>query len=82
MNITPEGSSMLTFKTRSQPVELAERTSEGFAVSLFWDRDRDGRLWVSVLHEDSGEAFALDAAPDNALDVFYHPFAYCLPQAA
>ena len=73
---------MLTFKPRIAPVELAERSGDGFSVRLFWDRDRSGRLWVSVLREDSGEAFAVDAAPDNALDVFYHPFAYCLPQAA
>jgi hypothetical protein len=73
---------MLTFKTRTQPLELAERTNDSFAVSLLWDRDRDGRLWVSVQHEESGEAFALDAAPEKALDVFYHPFAYCLPAAA
>ena len=73
---------MLTFKPRIAPVELAERSGDGFAVALFWDRDGSGRLWVSVLHEESGESFAVDAAPDNALDVFYHPFAYWLPQAA
>jgi hypothetical protein len=37
---------------------------------------------VSVLHEESGEAFSVDADPENALDVFYHPFSYCLPAAA
>ena len=73
---------MLTFKTRTQPVELAERTSDGFAVSLLWDRHRDGSLWVFVLHEESGEVFSVDADPGNALDVFYHPFSYCLPAAA
>jgi len=77
-----ESMTMLTFNPRTRPVELAERAGDGFAVTLLWDRDRDGSLWVSVLHEDSGEAFAVDAAPENALDVFYHPFAYCLPQAA
>jgi hypothetical protein len=73
---------MLTFKPRTTQVELAERAGDGFAVSLLWDRDHDGRLWVSVLDEDTGETFAVEAAPDNALDVFYHPFAYSLPQAA
>ena len=77
-----EWMTMLTFKPRIRPVELAERIADGFAVTLFWDRDRDGSLWVSVFHEDSGESFALDAQPENALDVFYHPFAYGLPQAA
>lgn len=73
---------MLTIKNRMKPVELAERIADGLAVTLFWDRDRDGSLWVSVFHEESGESFAVDAEPGNALDVFYHPFAYCLPQAA
>jgi len=73
---------MLTFKSRTNPVELADRQGDGFMVSLLWDRDRDGRLWVSVLHEETGEAFAVAAAPDNALEVFYHPFAYSLPLQA
>jgi hypothetical protein len=68
--------------THHSPVDLAERSGDGLAVTLFWDRDGDGSLWVSVLHEDSGEAFAVEAEADKALDVFYHPFAYCLPQAA
>ena len=67
---------MLAFRTRKPPVELAEREGDGFAVSLLWDRDRGGRVWVSVRHEETGESFVVEAAPDNALDVFYHPFAY------
>jgi len=73
---------VLSFEPRPKPVELAERTGDGFLVRLFWDRDRDGRLWVSVLHEDTGEMFSVEAARNNALDVFYHPFAHCLPQVA
>jgi hypothetical protein len=72
---------MLTLQNTSAPVELAERAGDGLIVTLLWDRDR-GRLWVSVLHDDTGETTQVDAAADNALDVFYHPFAYCLPQAA
>jgi hypothetical protein len=77
-----EGAVMSIFKPRTDPVELAERTGDGFLVQLLWDRDRDRSLWVSVFHEETGETFAVDAAPDNALDVFYHPFAYSLPAAA
>lgn len=72
---------MLGFKS-TPPVELAARDGDGLEVALFWDRDRDGRLWVNVLHKRSGQSFAVEAAPANALDVFYHPFAYCLPAAA
>jgi hypothetical protein len=71
----------MSFWNRTQPVELAERSGDGFAVALLWDRDRDGRLWVRVDHE-SGETFDVEAEAGNALDVFYHPFAYSLPAAA
>jgi hypothetical protein len=64
------------------PVELAVRAEDGLEVVLLWDR-RSGRLWVDVLLVRCGEAFVVDAAPDNALDVFSHPFAYrLLVQAA
>jgi len=61
----------------SSAAELAARTSDGFDVALFWDSD-SGRLWVDVLHTDTGESFRIAAPPAHALDVFYHPFTYCL----
>jgi hypothetical protein len=73
---------MLTLKRTKPPVELADRAGDGLTVTLNWDRDGDGRLWVSVLHEDTSERFEIEAAPHKALDVFYHPFANCLPRAA
>ena len=72
---------MLTLKPNT-PIELADRTGDGMAVTLNWDRDGDGSLWVSVCHEDTGETFIVDAPPHNALEVFYHPFAYSLPRSA
>jgi hypothetical protein len=59
------------------PVELAARAGDGLDVLLLWDRP-SGRVWVDVLHVRSGRRFAVDASPDNALDVFYHPFAYAM----
>lgn len=59
--------------------ELAERTGDGLEVSLWWDR-LTGRIWVDV-HERSGRRWAVPAEPDEALDVFYHPFAYCAADA-
>ena len=56
-------------------IELAHRTGDGLAVTLFW-RKRDDRLTVEVEDERSGDVFELPAARDRALDVFYHPFAY------
>jgi hypothetical protein len=55
--------------------ELAQRTGDSVAVSLLWSR-ADNRLRVAVADARTGEEFELDAHPENALDVFYHPFAY------
>ena len=55
--------------------ELARRTGDNLAVSLFW-RQEDNRLRVVVTDATAGREFALDAHPENALDIFYHPFAY------
>ena len=63
--------------------ELAYRAGEGVEVSLF---SSDDRLTVVVDDAKADERFALAARPDNALDVFYHPYAYastsvCAPAA-
>jgi hypothetical protein len=55
--------------------ELAVRSGDSVAVSLLWRRE-DNRLKVAVMDTSRGEKFELDAHPENALDVFYHPFAY------
>jgi hypothetical protein len=56
-------------------VDLADRHSNDLDVVLLWAR-RSHRLWVEVTHRKSGRTARIDAAPDNALDVFHHPFAY------
>jgi hypothetical protein len=58
-----------------RPKELARRQSEGMVVSLLWRR-ADGRLTVVVDDSRTGEHFLLPARRENALEVFYHPFAY------
>jgi hypothetical protein len=55
--------------------ELAVRAGNGIEVSLLWTRHED-RLTVLVWDEREGESFTLAARRDNALDVFYHPYAY------
>jgi hypothetical protein len=61
--------------------ELAFRASEGIEVSLRWHRAAG---WLSVVVRDAstGNEFELPARRDNALDVFYHPFAYQARAAA
>jgi hypothetical protein len=55
--------------------ELAYRASEGVEVVLFWHQSTD-ELTVAVSDERSGAYFELAAAPDQALDVFNHPYAH------
>jgi hypothetical protein len=61
--------------------QLAHRTYGGVEVTLDWDESDDG-LAVTVSDTRTGERFVLAAGQDNALDVFYHPYAYALLQSA
>jgi hypothetical protein len=64
-----------TMRRSATYIELAQRKGDSIAVSLLWRRD-DNRLKVAVAVTSTGDEFELDALPENALDVFYHPFAY------
>jgi hypothetical protein len=55
--------------------ELADRTNDGVEVVLFWHQ-LSNELTVSVSDQRTGAHFELEAEPDNALDVFHHPYAY------
>jgi hypothetical protein len=59
----------------SNYVELSQRESDGIEVQLFWERGTD-HLVVVVQDARSEQAIEVAARPDNALDVFRHPFAY------
>jgi hypothetical protein len=61
--------------------ELDYRESNGIAVSLLWQR-RSNRLRVVVEDTKLGESFTLPVRPENARDVFNHPYAYAQPLAA
>ena len=64
--------------TQPADIELMEdlhhRDDNGIAVSLVWSRS-SGRLSVVVEDRKVGASFTLDARADNALEVFYHPYA-------
>jgi hypothetical protein len=55
--------------------ELAYRASDGIKVVLAWHPGTD-ELLVSVSDERSGGYFEIAAGPDQALDVFNHPYAH------
>jgi hypothetical protein len=63
--------------TRETPPtrELAARESDGIHVLLLWHPGEDA-LTVTVDDARAGDRFQLAVAPDRALEVFYHPFAY------
>ena len=71
---------MTQFAAAEAIAELDYRESNGITVSLRWGR-RSNRLSVVVEDSPRGERFTLPARPDNALEVFRHPYAYARPLA-
>ena len=61
--------------------ELDYRKSNGISVSLLWHR-QSNRLSILVEDDQLGESFTLPARPDNARDIFTHPYAYAQPLLA
>jgi hypothetical protein len=55
--------------------ELARRASNGLEVTLLWQRDHK-HVHVRVIDARTDEAFELTVASENALEAFYHPYAY------
>ena len=57
------------------PVELDVRHAAGIDVQLLWDRDTRG-LTVVAHDAKTDETVTIFVEPDQALEVFNHPFAY------
>jgi hypothetical protein len=55
--------------------ELAQRSSDGIEVVLLWHTLTD-ELTICVSDERTDTYFELAAEPEQALDVFEHPYAY------
>ena len=56
-------------------LELAARESDGIYVLLVW-HPREDTITVSVEDDRRGDRFQFAVAADQALDAYYHPFAY------
>ena len=56
-------------------LDLAERESDGVAVTLYWTRET-GVVVVAVDDATTGDFFEIVVENERPLDVFYHPFAY------
>ena len=56
--------------------ELDARQRNGIQVRLLWC-ECDGRIWVTVVDINSGDAFRVEVhAGERPVDVFHHPYAY------
>jgi hypothetical protein len=55
--------------------ELACRESDGIAVSLRWNPET-GDISVTVEDSQLGKTLVLRAEPQQALQVYHHPYAY------
>ena len=56
-------------------IELAYRESSSMTVALLWQRN-SGTLKVSVSDVATDRRFEVTVEKDEALDAFYHPYAY------
>jgi hypothetical protein len=55
--------------------ELAQRLSGTVEVLLLWHPEID-RVELSLRDLATGAGFHIEVAPGNAIDAFYHPYAY------
>jgi hypothetical protein len=55
--------------------DLAHRRGDGIDVILWWSPE-DDTVAVEVLHLATDSSFELVVERSQALDAFYHPFAY------
>jgi hypothetical protein len=66
---------------RTRIRELAERTSNGTRIRLYW-RQGTPELWVEVWEPELDVTIEIPAGPECALEVFHHPYAYAAADAA
>jgi len=77
-NITLDGPSPATGKRVTAPTrELAQRLSGTDEIQLLWHPATE-QVELSVLDQATGAGFHIEVAPTNAIDSFYHPYAYAV----
>jgi hypothetical protein len=55
--------------------ELDRRQNNGVEVALLWSPESNS-VAVTVTDWSTGDEFAVEVDPANALDAFHHPYAY------
>jgi hypothetical protein len=58
---------------RSDRIELAHRSNDGLAITLWWS-PADNGISLEVRRDETSAVVHVD--PHRALDAFYHPFAH------
>jgi hypothetical protein len=66
---------MSRISTTSGVRELDHRTADGIGVRLLWN-SLTSRVAVAVEDTRTGESFELQVPGADALEAFWHPFAY------
>jgi hypothetical protein len=62
-------------RTRTPTRELAQRLTGADEVLLLWHPESD-RVELSVRNLATGAGCHIEVAPADAIEAFYHPFAY------
>jgi hypothetical protein len=74
--VADRAASLAPGKSASAPTrELAQRRSGADEVLLLWHPESD-RVELSVRSLATGAGCQIEVAPADAIDAFYHPFAY------
>ena len=68
-------------RTRAPTRELAQRLSGTDEVLLLWHPESD-QVELAVRNVVTGAGCQIEVAPADAIDAFYHPFAYVSPDAS
>jgi hypothetical protein len=59
--------------------ELARRRTGDVEVLLLWHPDA-GSVELALRDRSTGAGFQVEVAPEDAIDAFYHPYAYAAPE--
>jgi hypothetical protein len=74
--VADRAASLAPGKSASAPTrELAQRLSGTDEVLLLWHPESD-RVELAVRNVATGARCQIEVAPADAIDAFYHPFAY------
>jgi hypothetical protein len=77
-NIKHDGPPPATVESATAPArELAQRLSGTDEILLLWHPATE-QVELSVLDQATGAGFHIEVAPTNAIDSFYHPYAYAV----